>query len=107
VDEQERRDRLERLDQCIKLGEEAYDQLDEPRTHSSPAGHYSDAKDFFGEAILAAYGGAWSLDEFGWHICFDEENRAYPFSKVGKHFRFGAEDSIAAFYCSIAAFWPS
>ena len=49
--EQERQDKLERLDRCIKLGEDSYDQLYEPRTHTNPAGHYSDAKDFFIEAI--------------------------------------------------------
>jgi hypothetical protein len=51
VTEQERQDKLERLDRCIKLGEDSYDQLYEPRTHTNPAGHYSDAKDFFSEAI--------------------------------------------------------
>jgi len=51
VTDQERQDRLERLRQCIKLGEDAYDQMYEPRTHNNPAGHYSDAKDYFCEAI--------------------------------------------------------
>ena len=39
---------------------------------------------YLGEAIIAVYGGAWSQDEFGWHIRFDEKNRAYPFNKVAK-----------------------
>jgi hypothetical protein len=43
--------KLERLDQCIKMGEDSYDQMYEPRTHANPAGHYSDAKTFFIEAI--------------------------------------------------------
>jgi hypothetical protein len=51
VTEQEHRDKLERLDRCIALGEDSYDQLYEPRTHINPAGHYSDAKDFLSEAI--------------------------------------------------------
>jgi len=228
VTEQERQERLERMRQCIKLGEDSYDQLYEPRTHSNSAGHYSDAKDFFGEAIglaselglndqaqalserlahikavfrsqfsgfdsspqadsvappptgssesvvsdiladpvrfiranaasivsacrpltdfefnysagsvkwldsylekirtqrlndaerdqlvsnigsylgeaiIATYGGAWSQDEFGWHIRFDEKNRAYPFTKVAKQLHNGSEDSIFGFYSSIA-----
>jgi hypothetical protein len=227
VTEQERQDKLERLRQCIKLGEDAYDQLYEPQTHNNPAGHYSDAKDFFGEAIglantlglneqaqelserlahikavyrsqfsgfdsasqatpafpalptpaehtssdeftetvrliranaalvvstcltlagfefnyasrsvewldgyierirtgptssaeleqlvsnfgsylgeaiIAAYGGAWSQDEYCWHIRFNEKNRAYPFNKVEKQLLNGPEDSIFAFYRSI------
>lgn len=236
MNEQERRDRTERLAECIRLGEDAYRQIYEPRTHTHPAGHMSDAKEFFGEAIglaqslgqwehakalserlaeikavyrsqfagadswlplesigqpemeplapekpvspeeraeqlrriredaalvtsictnltgtdfdfgvqsvtrvdgyierlrraalstaardelvaylgaflgeaiIARYGGAWAADKYGWHIRFDEENRAYPFSKTEKHFRFGAEDSILVFYRSIAAFWPA
>jgi len=51
VTETEREDRLDRLNECIRRGEDAYDQLYDPRTHTHPAGHYSDAKDFFGEAI--------------------------------------------------------
>lgn len=228
VTEQERQERLERMRQCIKLGEDSYDQFYEPRTHNNPSGHYSDVKDFFGEAIglaselglndqaqalserlahikavfrsqfagfdssqradsalppptgsseaaasfklaeavrfiranaafvvsacqpltgfefnysagsikwldsyierirtepptdderqqlvsnlgsylgeaiIAAYGGTWSQDEFGWHIRFDEKNRAYPFNKVAKQFLNGSEDSIFGFYSSIA-----
>ena len=49
--ERERQGKLERLDRCIKLGEDSYDQLYEPRTHTNPAGHYCDAKDFFSEAV--------------------------------------------------------
>jgi hypothetical protein len=39
------------MERCIALGEDAYEQMYEPRTHTNPAGHYSDAKDFLGEAI--------------------------------------------------------
>jgi hypothetical protein len=224
VREDERQSRLDRLRECIKQGEDAYDQLYEPRTHANPAGHYSDAKDFFseaivlarelglqdqaeelsqriahiknvyrsqfagfdssplpsassspepehpsvdmatelvrlirenaalvirtvqplidfefgynsqsiewldgyieqirtqpttesetqqlvmnlgsflGEAIIAAHGGAWAFDEYGWHIRFDARNRAYPLSKVAKQFQNGAEDSIFGFYSTI------
>jgi hypothetical protein len=54
VQEEEKHDKLERMHQCIRSGEDAYDQLYEPRTHSNPAGHYSEAKDSFGEAIALA-----------------------------------------------------
>ena len=58
---------------------------------------------YLGEAIIAAYGGAWACDEHGWHIRWSEKNRAYPFSKVAKHVRYGAEDSIYSFYSAIRA----
>jgi hypothetical protein len=48
VQEEEIHDKLDRMHQCIRSGEDAYDQLYEPRTHSNPAGHYSEAKDMFG-----------------------------------------------------------
>jgi hypothetical protein len=54
VTEEERKDRLDRLNECIRRGEDAYDQLYEPRTHANPAGHYSEAKDSFNEAIRLA-----------------------------------------------------
>jgi hypothetical protein len=50
----ETREKLQRLEECVRLGEDAYDQMYEPRTHTNPAGHYSDAKDFLGEAISLA-----------------------------------------------------
>ena len=59
--EEERKERLDRLNECIRRGEDAYDQLYDPRTHNSPAGHYSEAKDSFGEAIGLAR--ALGLDE--------------------------------------------
>jgi hypothetical protein len=215
-----RQERLDRLSKCVEQGEDAYDQLYDPRTHRNPAGHYSDAKDFFGEAIsianelelheqaaklserlthiqavyrsqfaslsqfpepkpsaaqtlaadmeealrliqsnaalvinvcssradfdfgynaqsvqwldtfiedvrnqpdsepereqfvanigsflgeaiIAEYGGRWALDDFGWHIRFDDRNRAYPFNKVAKQYVNGPEDSIFGFYNSI------
>ena len=59
--EEERKERLDRLNECIRRGEDAYDQLYDPRTHNSPAVHYSEAKDSFGEAIGLAR--ALGLDE--------------------------------------------
>jgi len=55
VTEEEHKDRLDRLNECIRQGEDAYDQLYDPRTHAHPAGHYSEAKDSFGEAIGLAH----------------------------------------------------
>ena len=52
--EQERHKRMLRLTQCIVQGEDEYYQLYDPRTHTNPAGHFSDAKDHFGEAISLA-----------------------------------------------------
>ena len=57
---------------------------------------------YLGEAILVAHGGAWAQDEHGWHIRFDERNRAYPFAKVAKQLKNGPEDSIFGFYSAIA-----
>jgi len=54
VTEEERKDRLDRLNECIRRGEDAYDQHYDPRTHTHPAGHYGEAKDSFGEAIALA-----------------------------------------------------
>jgi len=51
VNEQERQNRLYRLNECIRRGEDAYKQLYDPHIHANPAGHYSEAKDSFGEAI--------------------------------------------------------
>ncbi len=57
---------------------------------------------YLGEAIVAAYGGEWAKDEHGWHIRFNEKNRAYPFAKIAKQWENGPEDSIFSFYSSIA-----
>lgn len=61
---------------------------------------------YLGEAIVAAYGGAWARDEHGWHIRFDEYNRAYPFAKIAKHLKNGPEDSIFSFYSAIGKVFP-
>src|SRR5579872_3340752 len=53
---------------------------------------------YLGEAIIAAFGGNWTLDHRGWAVRWDELNRAYPFAKVAKQLRNGAEDSIYTFY---------
>lgn len=52
--EEERKVRLDRLNECVLRGEDAYNQLYDPRIHNNPAGHFSEAKDSFGEAISLA-----------------------------------------------------
>jgi hypothetical protein len=220
--ELERESQQNRMQECIRIAEAAYDELYEPRTHNNPAGHYTDVKDFYGEAIGLArklglndeaarlekrlahikevfrnqfekhdsnpvlvklwppatvsdeareqmkilihrnasyvvgicqtltdfgflydaesvkwldgfindlrakpgtaedhddlvsqlgaylgqaivenYGGVWDIDDQGWHVRFDEQNRAYPLGKVAKQLANGAEDSIFSFYSAI------
>lgn len=54
---------------------------------------------FLGECIIENYGGTWEEDENGnIGVFFDNENVAYPFSKVNKQFENGLEDSIFSFY---------
>ena len=53
---------------------------------------------YLGEAMIGTVGGEWAQDEHGWHIRWDERNRAYPFAKVAKQFENGPEDSIYSFY---------
>jgi hypothetical protein len=62
---------------------------------------FSNFGSYLGEAILAAYGGAWEQNEYGWHVRFDERNRVYPFAKVAKQWKNGPEDSIFSFYSTI------
>lgn len=40
-----------RMEECIRMAEDEYDQIYEPRTHRNPAGHFSDAEDLYCEAI--------------------------------------------------------
>ncbi len=56
---------------------------------------------YLGEAIVAAHGGTWAQDDHGWHIRFDERNRAYPFAIVVKQLKNGPEDSIFGFYSAM------
>lgn len=78
----------------IRTGEWSEDQIDQL---------VSNFGSYLGEAIVAAYGGAWAQDEHGWHIRFDEPNRAYPFAKMAKQLKNGPEDSIFSFYSAIGA----
>jgi hypothetical protein len=73
----------------------------EPVADSVPERLISNLGSYLGQAIVSTYGGAWSQDENGWHIRFDERNRAYPFNKVAKQFPNAEEDSDASFYRAI------
>jgi hypothetical protein len=53
---------------------------------------------FLGEALIAAFGGSWSLDQRGLVVHWDEMNRAYPFAKVAGQLKNGNVDSIYSFY---------
>lgn len=53
---------------------------------------------YLGEAIIALLGGQWSLDYRGWAVCWDELNRVYPFVRVARHLKNGANESIYSFY---------
>ena len=78
----------------IRTGEWSEDEIDQM---------VSNLGSYLGEAIIAAYGGAWAQDEHGWHIRFDERNRAYPFAKMAKQLKNGPEDLIFGFYSAIGA----
>lgn len=56
---------------------------------------------FLGECICRNFGGEWSQDENGLAVKFDENNAVFPFNKIEKQFRNGAEDSILSFYQTI------
>lgn len=58
---------------------------------------------FLGQCIIENYGGQWQPDnEIGSvAIMFDDNNKAYPFSKVSKQFDNGLEDSVYSFYTAI------
>lgn len=54
---------------------------------------------FLGACLIEAAGGQWEWTaENGWGVRLANGNAAFPFAKVDKQFRNGAEDSIASFY---------
>jgi len=53
---------------------------------------------YLGEALIRCFGGAWMLDQRGWAVRWDAYNLAYPFIKVAKQLKNGAEDSIYSFF---------
>ncbi len=57
---------------------------------------------YFGECIIREYGGSWKLVQGSWCVMFDNSNGVFPFAKVEKHLRYGADDSVLGLYNSIA-----
>lgn len=57
---------------------------------------------YFGECIIATYGGKWQQTEYGWGVEFENGNSAFPFAKVAKHLENGSDDSVLAMFDSIA-----
>jgi hypothetical protein len=62
---------------------------------------------YLGECIRHSYGGQWAASDSGLGISFNAQNGVYPFSKVGKLFEHGAEDSIVSFYTLIPMVFAS
>ena len=56
---------------------------------------------FLGECIRRQFGGEWVETQYGWAIQFDDKNACFPFNKVEKQLKNGADDSIASFYGTI------
>jgi len=56
---------------------------------------------FLGQCIIENYGGKWIKDNGEYCVEFDENNKAFPYSKVTKQFENGIEDSIFSFYSAI------
>ncbi len=54
MDEQERSEKLARLEACKQVGEKAYDAMYEAPSFSAATGYYSDTKEAFHEAIKLA-----------------------------------------------------
>jgi hypothetical protein len=55
---------------------------------------------YFGEAIIAAAGGAWTMSEHGIGVRFANGDWCFPFAKVAKQFENGVDggDSVLGFY---------
>jgi hypothetical protein len=58
---------------------------------------------YLGEAIINSFGGAWTVDQRGWAIRWDDFNLVYPFIKVARHLNHGQTDSIYSFYAVTGA----
>lgn len=53
---------------------------------------------YLGECIIACFGGQWGEMDGVWVVKFDDRNVAYPFAKVVKQLKYGAEDSVLGFF---------
>ena len=58
---------------------------------------------FLGETIIRAFGGAWTLDQRGWAVRWDDFNLVYPFLKVSRQLKVGSTESIYSFYAVTGA----
>jgi hypothetical protein len=54
-----------------------------------------------GECVRHQYGGQWMVIDGEMAVLFNEPNAVFPFSRVAKHFRNGAEDSILNWFLAI------
>jgi len=56
---------------------------------------------FLGECVIACFGGEWRQHGPTWGVAFDENNMAFPFSKVEKQFAGGMEESVDGWFRTI------
>ncbi len=65
------------------------------------AGLVSTLGSYFGECIVATFGGNWQEDEFGWGVRVGPDHTLYPFAKIEKHLLDGDGDSVLAMFDTI------
>ena len=53
---------------------------------------------YLGECIIRKFGGHWAEIDGNWCVQFDDQNAAFPFSKVAKQLDHGAEDSVLSYF---------
>ncbi|MBI1177488.1 hypothetical protein GC207_08620 [bacterium] len=53
---------------------------------------------YLGECLVQCYGGSWIQREGTWCVAFDDQNVAFPFSKIAKQIDNGLDDGIAGFF---------
>jgi hypothetical protein len=61
---------------------------------------------YLGECIVHTFGGQWSDVAGAWGVRVDNQNVAFPFSKVAKQLENGAEDSVLSFFTAIPRVFP-
>lgn len=79
------------------------DYIQRQHEHGDPQNHeglINTLGSFFGECIIATYGGEWQQTEYGWGITFGNQNAAFPFAKVAKQLENGSDDSVLAMFDS-------
>jgi hypothetical protein len=59
---------------------------------------------YLGECVIACFGGEWRLLDGMWCVAFDANNAVFPFNKISKQFRNGAEaDGVYGWFTVIPA----